>query len=315
MSRFVAVPLDQLPPPDAVVVPDYEALLATRKARIMARVEALSGDAELIAELRAVLYGSELEPLVVDQEVSAEREVIVYQRINDAVRAVLLASSQGADLDQLVARLDVMRLTAPANLSADPPIPAYRESDAALRERYQLALEAFSTAGPYGAYHFHARSAHPHVKHTAVYGPESEIVDPGHVRVVVLSHVGNGVPSEQVLASVRAKLSPDDARPLTDFVEVTAATVATYSIDYHLEIAAGADPLLVVGAAETALAAYAAARHRVGAVVADSGLDAAAHQPGVERATRSSPEGEVDPGPLGAALCTGITITWEIVDG
>ena len=65
---------------------------------------ARTSDAELLADLRAVFYGSELEPVVVNAEVGAEREVLVYERINDAVRAVLLPSSRGADLDQLVLR-------------------------------------------------------------------------------------------------------------------------------------------------------------------------------------------------------------------
>ena len=201
-------------------------------------------------------------------------------------------------------------MSAPA---AVPPVAAYRESDDDLKRRYILALEAFSTAGPYGAYLFHALSAHPRVKDAGIYGPEEDFVDPGHPRIVVLSRIGTGVPSQQVLDAVYAKLSPKDVRPLTDYVDVVAATIAEYAISYHLEIPRGPDPGLVVAAAQEALAAYAAQRHRVGAIVADSGLDAAAHRPGVERAIRILPEDEVDPGKQGAAYCTSVTVTYEVI--
>jgi phage-related baseplate assembly protein len=312
MARFIDIDLSSLPAPDAVQVPDFEALLALRKADIVARFSARVDDPVLIADLQAVL-GLESEPLTIDAEAGAYRETIVRERINDAVRAVLLATSQGADLDNLVARLGVQRLTAPGDPAAVPPVPDYRESDNDLRRRYILALEAFSTAGPYGAYLFHALTAHPHVKDAGVYGPEEEFVDPGHARIVVLSRTGTGVPSQQVLDAVLAQLSPKDVRPLTDYVDVVPASVTEYEIVYHLEIPRGPDPALVVAAAEEELAAYAAQRHRVGAIVADSGLDAAAHRPGVERAIRSEPAEEVDPGKQGAAWCTGITVTWEVV--
>ena len=312
MARFVDIDLKSLPPPDAVVVPDFEALLAERKADIVARFSARVDDPALVADLEAVL-GLESEPLTIDAETGAYRETLVFARINDAVRAVLLATSTGADLDNLVARLGLVRMTAPANPSAIPPTLAYRESDDDLKRRYVLALEAFSTAGPYGAYLFHTLSAHPHVKDAGIYGPEHVFVDPGHARIVVLSRIGTGVPTQQVLDAVYNKLSPRDMRPLTDYVDVVAATVTQYAIVCHLEIPPGPDPSVVVAAAEAELAKYAAARHMVGAIVADSGLDAAAHRPGVERVIRSSPVGDVNPGLQGAAWCTGITVTWEII--
>lgn len=314
MSRFVAIELDRLPPPDAVVVPDFEALLAARKASIIARVRALTDDAGLLAELEAVLYRSELEPLVVDQEVSAEREVIVHERINDAVRAVLLPTSMGADLDNLCSRLGVQRMRIPADPDATPPTPEIVEDDRRLRERYQLALEAFSTCGPAGAYRFHAMSASLDVLDVGVYGPEEAFVDLGHVHLYVLSRIGDGDASPALLAAVLAKCSAEDARPLADFVEVFDATVHPYQITAHLLIRPGADASLVVAEAERELADYARETHRVGGIVAMSGLYDAAHSHNVIRATITSPPAEVAPGLRGAPHCTGITVTWEAAD-
>ena len=312
MSRFVAIDLAQLPTPDAVVPASFESIVAQRKADLVARVRVL--DADLADEIAAVLT-LESEPLTKDVEAGAYREVLVYQRINEAVRAVLLPTSGGHDLDNLVSRLGVKRhVVTPPN--AQTGAAAVVEPDEDLRERYQLALEAFSSAGPYGAYHFFARSAHPHVKHTAVYGPESELVDPGQVRVVVLSRIGTGAPTQAVLDAVTAALRRDqDVRPLTDDVSVVGATVTHYSVAYHLHIARGADPNLIVAQSRAALEAYTAGRRKVGAAIVLTALDGAAHgdRVNVERITRTAPGAEVDPGLEGATWCDGITITYEIV--
>ena len=310
MSRFVAIDLAQLPAPDAVVLPDYEALVAARKAELVARVREF--DADLADEVAAVL-ALESEPLVKDVEAGAYRELLVYQRINEAVRGVLLPTATGADLENIAARLGVERqVITPATID----VPAVIEPDEDLRERYQLALEAFSSAGPYGAYHFFARSAHPHVKHTGVYGPESELVDPGQVRIVVLSRIGDGTPTQGVIDAVEVALRRDqDRRPLTDDVSVVGATVTHYTVAYHLKIARGADPSLIVAQSRAALEAYTEGRRKVGAAIVLTALDGAAHgdRVNVERITRTAPIAEVDPGLEGATYCDGIIITYEIV--
>lgn len=315
MSRFVAIELGRLPPPAAVVVPDFEALLAERKASIMARVRALTDDAEFLADLEAVLYRSELEPLVVGQETDAEREVIVHERINDAVRAVLLPTSTGTDLDNLCSRLGVLRMRIPADPTASPPTPEIIEDDVRLRRRYQLALETFSTCGPYGAYLFFALAASLDVLDCGVYGPEEAFVDEGRVHLYVLSRTGDGAASPALVQAVLASCSPHDRRPLADWVHAFPATISAYAVNVHLRIRRGADASLVVAEARRELEKYAEETHRVGAIVALSGLYDAAHSPNVIRASLVSPVAEVDPGPTGAPYCTGITITHEVVDG
>lgn len=312
MSRFVAIDLAQLPAPTAVVPPDFEAIVAARKADIVARVATL--DTALAEEVAAVL-ALESDPLTKDVEAGGYRELLVYTRINEAVMAVMPPTSRGADLENMVAWLGVRRLVAPADPTTNPPTPAVVESDAALFERYQLRLEAFSSAGPYGAYHYFARTAHPHVKHTGVYGPESGLVTPGNVRVVVLSHIGAGAPTQQVLDAVAASVRQEqEVRPLTDHVSVVGATITHYTVRYRLLLARGADPTLIVAEATAALEAYTASRHKVGAPVVLTALDGAAHgdRVNVERITRLSPLAEVDPGLEGAALCDAIEVTYEI---
>jgi len=298
MSRFVAIDLAALPPIDAVVLPNVEAIVAERKAALLDRIK----DPALRAEVEAVLR-LESEPLVKGVEAGAYRELIVDQRINEAVRAVMVATSSGSDLVNLAARLGVEKLDG--------------ETDDELRYRYQLAPEAFSTAGPYGAYEFHARSAHPLVKDAAIYGPESGLVEPGFVRAVVLSKAGTGIPAREIIDAVAAKFSPVDTRPLTDFVQVQPASVTFYAINYHLHIRAGADPSLIVTSALNALQGYADVSHKVGRRIVLSALDGAAHQDrtNVIRAIRASPPAEVNPGFEGAAYATSVAVTYEIVEG
>lgn len=313
MTRYVDIDLGALPPPDAVRPLDYEALVAQRKATVLAL---LADWPDVQLEVAAVLQ-VEGEPMVKLIEADAYRELLVYGRINDAVRAVLLATSRGNDLDNLCARLGVERqVVTPADPATSPPTAAVLESDADLKERYQLALEAFSTAGPYGAYHFLARSAHPHVARTAVYGPESGLVTPGQVLVVVLSRIGNGAPTEGVLDAVAAALSDADARPLTDQVLVEGSTITDYAVAYEIAVRRGADPTLIAAAAETALATYVANRRRPGARISIEALTGAAFadQINIDDVVRVSPAADVDPGPRGTANCTGITVAWTIVD-
>jgi phage-related baseplate assembly protein len=313
MTRYVDIDLSQLPAPDVIQPLDFEAEVAALKQDVLDRID----DATLKADVAAVLK-IESEPLVKVIEAFAYATTLVYGRINDAARAELLATTQGNDLDNFAARLDVLRqVVAAADDTTSPPTPAVVEPDADLKERYQLAPEAFSVAGPYGAYHFLARSAHPHVWRTAVYGPESGLVTPGQVLVVVLSRIGDGQPTQGVLDAVTAALGDLEARPLTDQVLVEGSSVTNYAIAYELAIISGSpDPSLIVAAAAQALQTYADGRRRPGAKVTTKALDGAAmsDRVNIDDITRISPPGDVDPGPRGTARCTGITVTYRIVD-
>lgn len=334
MTRFFAPNLSRLPPPDAVQVPNFETLLAARKADILERVRERVTDAELLADLEAILMHEQAEPIVIVSEVQAEREVIVHERINDGVRAVLHPTSRGADLDNLQSWL-VTRLERPADATTTPPTPAWVESDAEFRQRFQLALEAFSTAGPEGAYLYHARTASADVKDVAAYGPHDQReavfgnaasvaslgVSNGHVRIVVLSRIGNGAASAALLTTVAKALAPKDVRPLGDYVQVQAATILPYTVNVTLRVTAGAATAPIIAEARRRIAAVTDDAHKVGAVVTTSAIDAAASCadadgfPVVPAVIRTSPAANVDPGAWGAPFCASITVNVEVIDG
>ena len=94
-TNFVAIDLSQLPPPHAVEQLDYEQILAERKAYAIS-LWPEDQQAEIAARLAL-----ESEPLTKLLEENAYREMLWRQRVNEAALANMLASAQGADLDQL----------------------------------------------------------------------------------------------------------------------------------------------------------------------------------------------------------------------
>ncbi|MEM1590180.1 MAG: baseplate J/gp47 family protein, partial [Candidatus Bathyarchaeia archaeon] len=104
------------------------------------------------------------------------------------------------------------------------------EDDEHLRQRIQLAPEAFSNAGSKGAYEFWAKTAHQDIVDVSVLSPE-----PGQVKVVVLMKGGN-IPPQEILDLVIETLNDERIRPLTDYVTVSAPEEVSYSISAELYI-------------------------------------------------------------------------------
>ena len=290
---YSAIQLDQIAAPDIVETLDFEAILTEMRRDLIERAPELAAALDL-----------ESDPLSKLLEVCAYREMVLRARINDAARAVMLATATGADLDNLAALYGVERFTlTPAQPDAVPPVAAVIESDATLRLRTQLALEGFTSAGPRGAYEFHARSASPLVADVAVDSPA-----PGNVRVTVLSSEGTGVANAALLNTVQDALSAEDVRPLCDTVTVQAATMLDYQVSATLDIQQGPDAGVVLDRARGSVRAYVDSIRRIGWPVTISGLHAALHRDGVSRVTLASPAEEVDPGPVGLANCTLIDV-------
>lgn len=291
-GEYVAIDLSQLAMPDAIERLDFEATL----------VEVLSDLRARFPEYSAL---TEADPAYKVLEVSVYRELLVRARVNDGVRAAMLATSTGADLDNLAALYGVARLVVtPADPGAVPPVAAVMEGDAALRARTQLALEGFSTAGPRGAYLYHALSASGQVLDASVISPA-----PGQVLVAVLGRDGDGTPAPDLVAAVAAALDDERVRPLCDQVTVAAAAITPYAVTASLTMFDGPDPEVARAAAEAAVRAYVAEAHRLGRAIRISALHRALHQPGVERVTLASPAGEIECPATHAPWCSAVSVT------
>lgn len=327
MSRYVPIDLSRLPAPTAIEEIQYEEILESRMSDFVARMPEYN------------VQGLETDPAKRVEEVDGYREVLVRAQGNDKYKASRLAYAVGTDLDNIVGELGVARkLLDIGDPNASPPIPPTYESDADLRFRGQLAWEAQSVAGAPGSYEFHALTASPDVKDVAPWGPESAHVTAGQVLLTVLSRTGSGAaPAETLDAvataldaysvhyvgdidpTVRTTRNRQGARPLTDQVFVESATIAEYAIEVTIKVGQGADATMLQEAAEAALTAHAAERHRIARKVFLNAIAAKAYVADdtgpspVEEVVITSPEEDVDPGDRGAAWCTGVTVTVEII--
>ena len=220
------IDLSRLPAPDVVEPLDYESILAERKAALIALYpEAEQADIAALLEL-------ESEPLTKLCEENAYRELHWRQRVNEAAKAVMLAYSSKTDLDQLAANSNIERLvTDPGDPDAVPPVPPTYESDDDLRLRAQRAWEGLSVAGPTKAYEFHALSADGRVADATAISPS-----PCVAVVTVLSRLGDGTATQDLIDVVTAALSAEDVRPVGDRLTVQSAAIVAYSVDATLPV-------------------------------------------------------------------------------
>lgn len=180
----------------------------------------------------------------------------------------------------------------------------FTEDDTSFRRRIQLAPEAFSVAGPQGAYVFHALSTDVEVLDAYASSP-----DPGEVLVTIMSRYDTGLASTGLCNAVAEHLSSDDIRPLTDQVTVQSVAVVNYSVVANIYTYPGPDPAPILEAAQNALARYIESVRRIGKDVARSGIFSALHQPGVQRVELTTPSANVSIDNTKVSHCTGITLT------
>lgn len=322
------IDLNRLPPPQVVEELDFEDILAQMKADLL----------ELDSTLAEVL-NSEAEPINKQLQISAYREMILRQRVNEAARAVMLAYAIKGDLDNLGALLGVERLiTNEGDPDAVPPIPPTYEEDEPFRQRILLSLDGLSVAGPARAYIYHALSVDGRVLDASVDSPrfsnyelssemQAELPDnvivlqvdydaglpnprPGDVAVTVLSREGNGEPTSDLVDNVSDRLSGEDIRPLTDNVHTRAAAIVDYQVEAKLYTFAGPDPNVVVDSAITEVNAYIEDNRRLGRSITLSGLYAALHVGGVQRVELLQPTADVQCSVNEAAFCTAVDVTY-----
>ncbi len=147
-------------------------------------------------------------------EVAAWRELLLRQRINEAVKSNLLKFATGEDLDNLPEFYGVERQK--------------EEDDERFRKIIKAKIIGWSTGGSKEPYRYHALSADSRVKDALV---ESPI--PGKVQVSILSTELSTL-QEELLEIVKNQLNREDVRILTDTVEVVSCNMI--EIDIHSKI-------------------------------------------------------------------------------
>lgn len=331
-ATFTAVDLSRLPAPNIIEPLSFEVLVADAITRMRAEMAAAGLDFE----------SRDSDPATKLLQTFAYFAQLLRQRVNDAARAVMPAYAAGADLDNIAATFGIARLVvAPANPLLG--LPAVMESDADFRRRMVLAPEGYSVAGPEGAYIFHALSADGAVLDASAASPEPDdirslvlgVLDahaaapglvsdmttaldtatwPGEVVVSILSRLGNGAASPQLVDAVDAHLSDDTIRPLTDHVITQSAEIVPFAVQATITTFSGPDGGVVMAEARARLDSYVAASHRLGRDITRSGLFAALHVEGVQNVVLISPAADIIVSRQQAPFCTGISVSYGGID-
>lgn len=272
MTRFSAVSLDMSRVDQSALFPtlSFEGMLEARLADLKARFEAAGLDYDV-----GVL---ETDPAVILQQSSGFRELLVRQGIYDAQKNVLLAFATGPFLD----RLGDMHGTAREE----------GESDARYRGRIQIAPEKFSNAGTAGGYIANAVDASPLVRDVGLSVVNKGTRDVG-VELTILSSVGTGEPSDELMRAVRSRLYRDDVRLVTDNLMVRPAKIVNYEVEATLHMRAGPDRAVIRANAVAALTKVADTLKRVGGFVPHNALSGVLYVAGVDRVVMTAPQADI----------------------
>lgn len=295
MTTINRIDLTSLPLPDVVTTLDFEALVSTMKAELVA------DQPELAAALAL-----ESEPMTKLLEQIAYREMHQTNRVNQTAKSLLLAYATGTTLDHVGVTRDVERLLIrPADPNATPPTEAIYETDDAYRRRIQLSPERYS-AGSIGAYVYWALSASGSVRDA---NPATSSA--GVVHLYIQSH-HDPIADATLLATVATTLNTGSRRPFTDELHVIAATPLDVQIIAELTLFPWPDALVVLANANAALDRYLEQSSYLGYDITISGLHAALHQAGVQRVSLLQPSTDLVIPKSQYARCTDRSV--QVVD-
>ncbi|WP_264377083.1 MULTISPECIES: baseplate J/gp47 family protein [unclassified Wolbachia] len=192
--------------PNIIEKLSYEEIFSRMKEELVRRDETFSALVES-------------DPAIKILEVAAWRELLLRQRINEAVKSNVLKFAMGEDLDNLAEFYGVEREKG--------------EDDERFRKRIKAKIVGWSTCGSKEYYRYHALSADRRVKDALV---ESPI--PGKVQISILSTQlsTTGIVSEELLEIVKKQVTRDDIRVLTDAVTVTGCNIMEIDIHSRMSI-------------------------------------------------------------------------------
>jgi phage-related baseplate assembly protein len=262
---------------------------------------------EMLAALSPTLGAlAPTHPIHQAVEVFAYRELYLRARINDAVKAALLPTSWGTNLDNIGARDETeRRVLAPGDPSAVPPRLPVLEDDDAFRLRIVEAARAIG-AGVVEAYESAARAAH-----IAIEDVLAERAGPAQARIWVLPSSDDAA-DDQIVAAVLAAIEP--VRVLTDEVVISLASSAARGVVATLYTAPGPDRQVVLAESQRRVEAWVKSVRRIGRPVFGTELSAAATVPGVVRVEHDLAD---QPAASGVAYALDISLsameaTWRV---
>lgn len=323
MSRFTTPDLASLGKIPALVSVDFEEI-RTRRAEFL-KLALKENDIDYdVTELQT-------SPLMIATARGGGYEEVHYrQEINEAIRKLSLATANGGNLDHIGATY--------YGVSRQKDQDGEDVDDERQRDITALAPEAFSTAGPLGAYVFHAleldgvndvadawayseedSATYSEILHADAYtegqrltpfenrGEGDPVLAP-EILVVIVPSLDYGAADPALMSRVFTAITGKEVRPLGDNVRVELAEILDYEVEMELLYAPGADPEPLIEDAVKRLEQYTARRRRVGVTAQRVSLGGAGNITDVEHINLIQPENDVGGGSKQAPNCTGITV-------
>lgn len=135
-------------------------------------------------------------------------------------------------INKLVDVDNVMYFSSCANVETSHS-GAERATDDEYYELMRAGLEAFSTAGPKGAYEYHAKAVSTSIADVCAINPKDK---PGYVNIFAIMTNGE-IADDGTKNAILAACNDDKVRPLTDVVEVLDPLVVEFSVDltYYID--------------------------------------------------------------------------------
>lgn len=270
----MALDITNLPPPQVIEQFDYEQIVARQKATFQDVWETIRQDNPSLSLPDYDVAMLVTDPVVIGIEAESYREDLLRARINDALKATLLAFARGNDLDNLAFFYDVSRMAG--------------ELDDRLVQRVILAIQGRSTGGTEPRYKFIAMSADIRVRDAVVYTEGRSPL----IRVAVFSTTPGGVASADTLANVNAALQNPAVKMVNDTIVVASAVQQVVDIEADVWLLPDADATTTLTAAEVNLRAAWAVAQGLGRDLTTSWWSAKLMIEGVHKATPVTPSSD-----------------------
>jgi len=286
----MTIDLTTLPKPQIIDEPNYDVILARVISEFVTLWNTLRADNPSLNLPPYDVTMLETDPAVIGMEAESFRESLLRARINDAIRANLLAFARGSDLDHLAAFYDVSRMIG--------------ELDDRLVTRVILAIQGRSTGGTEPRYKFIAMSADARVQDAIVYTVGRSPL----IHVAVFSTAPDGVAPTDLLAIVNEALQDPAVRMVNDTIEVASAVLQVVNLAADLWLLPDADVATVARAEANLRAAWASAR-ALGRDLTESWWTAQLMISGVHKVAPTAPIGDTVAPPASAIALGTVTLT------
>lgn len=267
-----------LPEPEIIDQTTFEAIFARKIALFR----------QLADDYTNIVEG---DPVYMMAQVAAYDELNIRKQINNAYQQTLIRYATGANLDNLVANINLRRLVKADAVFDENNVlvsPEILETDDQLRQRYLLAWHAIAP-GSFGWYKFHALNADAQVKDAFAKNTAD-----GTVTVYIQSEDPNGgVPDATLLETVRAYLNALQRRTLCDTLIIEGITTVSYEIDATIAVPNELDQVSLQVTVQQAAEAFADATEIIGRDIPLSRFYAVLSPEGVAGVTLNEPTANV----------------------